>query len=301
MLVLAYSGAFGRVVSNERMENWATVFLSLMLQALPFLVLGVVISAAVSTLVPSRWIQKAVPTNPAVAVPAACAMGAALPGCECSAAPVAGRLMERGVPEAAALTFLLASPAINPVVIVATVVAFPNQPSVALARFVASFLAAVVVGWVWQRFAPADIIEHRLTRIAAEHQGHAFADTAVSDFVQAGGYLVLGAALVATFQALVPPSVLDGIGGEGVVPIVALAVLAVVLSICSEADAFVAAGLSRFSLTARLVFLTVGPMVDLKLIALQAGTFGRRMALRFAPLTFVVCVAAGVGVGRFLT
>jgi uncharacterized membrane protein YraQ (UPF0718 family) len=82
--------------------------------------------------------------------------------------------------------------------------------------------------------------------------------------------------------------------------VLALAVLAVLLSICSEADAFVAASLSQFSLTARLVFLVVGPMIDLKLFAMQAGTFGRGFALRFAPATFVLAVVVPVAVGTVL-
>jgi uncharacterized membrane protein YraQ (UPF0718 family) len=82
--------------------------------------------------------------------------------------------------------------------------------------------------------------------------------------------------------------------------VVTLAGLAVVLSICSEADAFVAAGLTGFPLSARLVFLVVGPMVDLKLIALQTGVFGRRFSSVFAPLTFVVAVVVAALVGSAL-
>ncbi len=62
--------------------------------------------------------------------------------------------------------------------------------------------------------------------------------------------------------------------------------MAVALCVCSEADAFVAATFTQFSPTARLAFMVVGPVVDLKLIALQSGTFGGRFARRFAPLTF---------------
>ncbi len=80
----------------------------------------------------------------------------------------------------------------------------------------------------------------------------------------------------------------------------ALAGLAVVMAICSEADAFVAASLTQFSLTARLAFMVVGPMVDVKLIALQVGTFGRGFALRFAPLTLAVAMVSSAVVGRWL-
>ena len=79
-----------------------------------------------------------------------------------------------------------------------------------------------------------------------------------------------------------------------------MALLAVVLSICSEADAFGAASLSAFSLTARLVFLVVGPMIDLKLFAMQTGMFGRTFATRFAPATFVIAILVGTAVGVIL-
>ena len=301
VVVLVLSpGALAGVFSPEAVESWGTVFLSLTLQALPFLVLGVVASAAISAFVPARWFTAALPARPAVAVPLAGLAGAALPGCECSSVPVAGRLVARGAPPAAALTFLLAAPAINPVVLVATAVAFPGRPEVVVARFVASLATAVVVGLAWSRFASPGWLEERLAAPEGHAHGRAFVDTAVADFLQAGGFLVLGAALVATLHSAVPRSALDAAAGHGALSVVALAALAVVLSVCSEADAFVAAGLTQFSLTARLSFLVVGPMVDLKLIALHAGTFGRRFAVRFDPAVLVVAVAVSAAVGGVL-
>jgi uncharacterized membrane protein YraQ (UPF0718 family) len=117
---------------------------------------------------------------------------------------------------------------------------------------------------------------------------------------QAGGYLVIGATTAATLNVTVPPRWLHVLAGYPVASVLALAALAVALSICSEADAFVAASLTQFSLTARLAFLVVGPMVDVKLFALQAGAFGRRFAVRFAPTTFAVGVAMAVAVGGVL-
>jgi len=287
----------GDLFSSVALENWATVFLSLTLQALPFLVLGVIVSAVISAFVPAEWLARALPDRPAVAVPVAGLAGAVLPGCECSSVPVAGRLVDKGAPPAAALAFLLAAPAINPVVMVSTVVAFPGRPEVAAARFAASLLAAVVVGVVWSRLASASWLERRPSDHAGHSHGRAFVDTAMSDLLQAGGFLVLGAALVATMHTVVPRSAFDAFAGEAAASIVVLAVLAVVLSICSEADAFVAAGLTQFSMTSRLVFLVVGPMVDLKLIALHVGTFGGRFALRFEPLVVAVAVVSGTVVG----
>jgi uncharacterized membrane protein YraQ (UPF0718 family) len=285
---------------SPAIDNWSTIFLSLTLQALPFLMLGVLASAAVSTLIPSHWFARILPSSEYLAVPVAGAAGALLPGCECSSAPVAGRLVSKGVSVAPALTFLLAAPAINPVVLVSTAVAFPGAPEMVVARLVASFLAAVGVGLFWARFAEPGWVEARLRESMARSHSHAFVETAVRDFLQAGGFLVLGAGLVATLHTLVPQNAIDALGGNELVAALSLALLAVALSICSEADAFVAAGMTQFSLRARLLFLVVGPMVDIKLISLQVATFGRRFALRFAPLTLCIAIIVGLGVGWLL-
>jgi uncharacterized membrane protein YraQ (UPF0718 family) len=131
-------------------------------------------------------------------------------------------------------------------------------------------------------------------------RGRAFWAACRHDIMHAGGFLVLGAAAAATINVFVPGSWLQSVAGTPVLSVLALALLAVLLSICSEADAFVAASLSQFSLTARLVFLVVGPMVDLKLIAMQAGTFGRRFAFRFAPAPFAAAILVGAGFGAVL-
>jgi uncharacterized protein len=128
----------------------------------------------------------------------------------------------------------------------------------------------------------------------------AFWAAARHDVLHAGGYLVVGAMAAATINVVVPQKWLQMLGHNPVLGVLALAVLAVVLSICSEADAFVAASLRDFSLTARLVFLVVGPMIDLKLFAMQTGVFGRRFATRFAPATFVLAILVGTLVGTVL-
>ena len=299
-VVLIARGSFGYLFEGQALRNWSTIFVSLTLQAIPFLVLGTVISAAISALVPASWIARAVPRNPVLAVPAAGAAGALLPGCECSSVPVAGRLVARGIPEGAALTFLLAAPAINPIVMVSTAVAFPGQPQMVAARFLASLITAVIVGFFWSGFAHPDWLTSKMKVHEHGNRLDDFVSTAASDFLQAGGFLVAGAGLVAAMQTVVPPSVFDHLGGSGPLAILVMAGLAILLSVCSEADAFVAAGMTQFSLTSRLVFLTVGPMVDLKLIALQAGAFSKRFSMRFTPLVLVVAITTATIVGTVL-
>lgn len=280
---------------------WWTVFTAVAVQGVPFLLLGTVVSAAIGAFVPERVFTRLLPRNPALAVPVAGAAGVVLPGCECASVPVAESLMRRGVAPAAALAFLLSAPAVNPVVLVATSIAFPGRPEMVLARLLASFGTAVTMGWLWTRSGRADRLRppHR----AGAHQAfgpRAFLTGLQHDFLHAGGFLVLGAAAAATFNIAVPRSVLDAFTGSAWTAVPLLALLAVVLCVCSEADAFVAASLSAFPATARLAFMVVGPMVDLKLIALQAGTFGRGFALRFSSATWLVALSASVLVGWWL-
>jgi uncharacterized protein len=284
------------------LTNWATIFVAISVQAVPFLVLGVTVSGAIAAFVPPDALRQVLPRSPVLAVPVAAVSGVALPGCECGSVPIAGRLVSRRVPPAAALAFLLAAPAINPVVLLATALAFPGRPEVVLARFGASLLAAIAVGLVWVARGRPEWTE-KAARDEPPRAGSSwavFAATTQHDFIHAGGFLVVGAATAATLQTLVPRTVMDAVSGAGLLSVIALAGLAFVLAICSEADAFVAAGLTQFSPTARLAFLVVGPMVDVKLVALQVGTFGRAFAVRFAPLTFVICVASASLFGWWL-
>ncbi|MFD8235265.1 permease [Streptomyces sp. NPDC059696] len=290
-------GALGAPV----MQSWMTVFVAVMVQALPFLVLGVLLSAAIAVFVPPSFFARALPKHPALAVPVAGVAGAVLPGCECASVPVAGALVRRGVTPAAALAFLLSAPAINPIVLTATAVAFPGNPEMVLARFVASLLVACAMGWLWHRLGRTDWLRPP-ARASYEGQGKgaAFAHSVRHDVTHAGGYLVIGAMAAATLKAVVPADWLGLAAGHPVLSVLSLAVLAVLLSLCSEADAFVAASLTQFSLTARLTFLVVGPMIDLKLFAMQAGTFGRAFALRFAPATFALAVVGAALTGTVL-
>jgi hypothetical protein len=282
-------------------QAWMTIFVSIVVQALPFVALGTVLSAGIATLVPAGFFARALPRRPGWAVPMAGMCGAVLPGCECASVPVAGALVRRGVTPAAALAFLLSAPAINPVVLAATSVAFPGHPQMVAARFGASLATSVVMGWLWLRLGRADLL--RLPP-RADHEGEprftAFTAAMRHDLVQSGGFLAIGACGAASLNVLVPQRFLHEVGTHRLLSLLVMAVLAVVLSICSEADAFVAASLTQFSLTAKLAFLVVGPMVDIKLFAMQAGMFGRAFAVRFAPATFAVATMITAGVGALV-
>ncbi|WP_415032550.1 permease [Gordonia sp. (in: high G+C Gram-positive bacteria)] len=291
-----------RLNGDETLATAATIFSGVFLQAVPFLVLGTLVSGAIATWVTPAMVARLLPKKTGAAIGVGGLAGALLPGCECASVPVSARLMDRGVPQAAALAFLLSAPAINPVVLVSTAVAFPGEPKMVAARFAASLLTAIAMGGLWARYGDPSLIARRAARSADDERGSwpEFAEAVRHDFLESAAYLALGAVAVATLHVVVPDWMFEKVAGQMLIGIVLMALLAVVLAVCSEADAFVAASLSMLPLVPRLVFLVVGPAVDLKLIAMQAGAFGSRFAARFSTATFLVAIGVGTGVGALI-
>jgi uncharacterized membrane protein YraQ (UPF0718 family) len=304
-------GALGALVVSQQwlvprldspaLATWSTIFVAIVVQSIPFLVGGVLLAGVIATLLSEKALRRLVPANPTLGVPVAGLAGVALPGCECASVPVAGSLMRRGVAPAVALTFLLAAPAVNPVVLVSTAVAFPDRPEVVLARFLASLVTAVAVGWLWLRFAGRVPILHRQRgHDHGEGAAQAFLGSVRHDFIHAAGFLVLGAMIAAAINTFVPREIIDSVAGNVFLAVGSMAIFAFVVALCSEADAFVAASLSAFSDTAKLVFMVVGPAMDVKLASMESGQFGGAFALRFVPLVIVVAVLSACGMGWWL-
>lgn len=292
----------GPVLSlNGTVEAWASITVAIVMQAVPFLVFGVIVSGAISAFVPDSFLRHITPDNPFFAVPAAAGAGFLLPGCECASVPVAQSLMRRNIPTAAALTFLLASPAINPVVLVSTAVAFQGHPKMVLGRLAASIIAAIIVGWGWIILGGKIPMSHiHAHSHAGRNKWDAFRASALHDLMNAGGYLSMGAMVAALIKVTVPKAWFDTVNEHQVVACLIMGILAVVLSLCSEADAFIAASFTHVSPVAQLVFLVVGPMVDIKLFFMQYGAWGEGFVVRFAPSVFTVATLVGIAVGFVL-
>ena len=298
LLAATLAGASLRsLLDDEALRTWCTMFVAVAVQSFPFLLGGVLLSALMSRFVSDGVLNRVLPKNPVAAVPVAGLAGVGLPGCECAAVPIADGLIRRGLRPAAALTFLLAAPAINPAVIVSTAVAFPGNHAMVAARVLASLATAVLVGWLC--LARGDAL--RLQRRQAQHEhAQGFASAVRHDFIYAGGFLVLGAMIAAAVNTFVPRDVLDTVAGQAVLGVLMMATFAFLAALCSESDAFVAASLTAFSDTAKLVFLVVGPAMDVKLAAMESGQFGFAFARQFVPAVLVVAVGMASLVGWWL-
>jgi uncharacterized membrane protein YraQ (UPF0718 family) len=300
LAALAASLYIGDPGSIGGLQNFFLVFGSLLVEAIPFIMLGALASAAIEEFVPTSIFERLTRLPTPIQLPVSGLAGAAFPVCECGSVPVARRLVTKGLAPSAAVTFMLAAPVLNPIVIASTIVAYRGRDilwPMVLGRAGLGLLAAMAVGYVVSNETSTTLLRKRAeTTHAHEHgqdsKGRAFFDHLSGDFVFMGRYLVIGALVAAALQTFVPQDIIGTVAGLPVISLLAMMALAFLLSLCSESDAFVAASFVQFGVGAQLAFLVFGPMVDTKLGILYAGTFVRGF---FRTVVIVVTTVTLVG------
>jgi len=281
-------------------QNFFLVFGSLLIEAVPFVLLGAVVSAAIEVFVPSSVFERLTALPRPLQLPGSALAGMAFPVCECGSVPVARRLATKGLAPSAAVTFMLAAPILNPIVLISTFIAYQGRDilwPMVLGRAGLGLVVAVAVGWVVANQSKDELITPRQSPDDHVHDEHGARATAFfshlsSDFTFMGKYLVMGAAVAAAMQTFVPQSIIGGVAETPVVSLIAMMALAFLMSLCSESDAFVAASFVQFGIGAQLAFLVFGPMMDTKLTFLYRGTFSKRF-FNAAIVTVTAVTLAG--------
>jgi uncharacterized membrane protein YraQ (UPF0718 family) len=302
VLLTGVSIAAGRLfdlASVDRAQTFLVIATSIVVEALPFVLLGALVSALLEVFVPDKAFAIVARLPLRLQVPCAAVAGFAMPVCECGSVPVARRLMLRGVHPAAGLAFMLASPIINPIVLISTAVAYQGQAALEMtaARAVLGLTVALTAATVIARPGTARMVQPRAPEPHEHgHGGRArmVADHLASDLLFMGRFVIAGAALAAAMQTIVPQSVFTGVLTTPLVGAGLLMVLAFVLSLCSEADAFVAVSFIQFPLGPQLAFLVFGPILDIKLALLYGATFGRDFVLRLVLVTVPLVLAGSM-------
>jgi uncharacterized membrane protein YraQ (UPF0718 family) len=291
-----------RIDEQPAVETFLLVLISIVVEALPFILVGALVSAALGVFVSDGAFARVARLPAAAQLPCAAIGSLAFPVCDCGTVPVARRLLARGIHPSAALTFMFAAPIVNPIVIASTILAYGggrHGTEVAAARTGLGLVVAVSVALVVGRAAalrPSGGDKHN-----HESRAEAFASHLTWDFLSMGRLIVVGAALAALLQTVVPQSSLAAVASTPVLAELTLMAVAFALSLCSEADAFVAASLGAFGLGPQLAFLVIGPIADAKLTILYSGTFRRLFAARVllvaVPLVLVGSIFAARVVG----
>jgi uncharacterized protein len=311
-------------------QNFWFSFLALAFEGLPFVLVGSLISGFIAAFVPSRIITRFLPKNRFLATLVSGLLGLIFPVCECGVVPVVRRLLDKGLPLSCGLTYMLASPIVNPLVAISTYAAFRGQhPELNTAvRLISGYLVAVVVGLSVSRLDPARLLggkaipsrsplSPRLQRTSRRRSALSIAampdapdasgdvsviqrvigaiQLASDDFIDTAIYFMIGAAVASVFNTAVDQRIILPLASSPILSVVAMMLIAGVLTLCSTSDAFIAATFTSFPIPARMAFLIFGPMFDFKLLFLYSALLKKRTVLALGIGLFIIvgvlCVA----------
>jgi Predicted permeases len=304
-------------LGTAELHAFTTLFLSVVLEALPFMLLGVIVSALLQVFVSEQAIQSLAPRNPIVGSVFGALLGLLFPLCECGMIPVVRRLIRKGMPAYIGIVYILAGPIVNPIVFASTYTAFQTQPGILYGRMGLGFLVAFLIGLVLSRYMKASPLRNGHTIHTHEHVhfhhshserpplGARLASTlghASEEFFDMGKYLIFGALLTALIQTGVDRSSLDAIASHETLSQLFMMVFAYFLSLCSTSDAFVAASFSHlFAAGPLLAFLVFGPMIDLKNTLMLFAAFRGRIVVAVIVLTAALVFALSWLTGQLIT
>lgn len=288
------SGGF-IVTAQSSFLQLNSIFISILIEAIPFILIGVILSGIIQMFVSEEMIARIMPKNRFLAVLFGALAGVLFPACECGIIPITRRLLLKGVPLHAGVAFMLTAPIINPIVLFSTYIAFGNRWSVVFYRGGLALAVSLIIGVILsyqfkdnQLLKPDEPGHHHHHGTLLQKLGGTLRH-AIDEFFSVEKYLIIGAFIAAAMQTYVKTSTLLAIGQNDVSSSLVMMGLAFVLSLCSEVDAFIASSFSStFSLGSLIAFLVFGAMVDIKNLLMMLAAFKKRFV--FLLITYIVVI-----------
>ncbi|RFT68598.1 permease [Bacillus clarus] len=271
--------------------NVNTIFLSIFFEAIPFILLGVIVSSIIQVFVTEDMIRKVLPKSPIIAVIPAAFVGIIFPMCECVIIPIVRRLIQKGLPLHVGIVILVSAPIMNPIVFLSTFYAFQTNSTIVYARFGITILVALLIGLIMYYCYRGQNVLKDTEIPVQEAQSKSWKDVAnhtVDEFFDTGKYLLIGACLASLFQTFFDRNVLDTVAHSEMISPVIMMGFGYVLSICSAADAFIAASFGPvFSTKSLLAFLVFGPMLDIKNTFMLFAYFQKKFVFFFIGIVIL--------------
>ena len=287
-------------------KDIGVVFTSIFFESSPFLLLGAFISALIETFISNEKIVKIIPKNKVLGSIVGIFLGFFLPACDCAVIPISKRLLKKKVPINVAISFMLASPIINPVVILSTYHAFyKTNPDIFWMRLVLGIVVSLVIGIIMGiLFGKKDIITNNEDECGCSHchehdececEEHKHKNYFLSivnhtalDLFEVVKYLMLGALIASIIQVSLPRDILVMFNNNRILSIITLMLFAYLVSLCSTSDSFVGKSLlSSFSKSSIMAYLLLGPMIDIKNTIVLFGNYKKSFVFSLILLIFI--------------
>ena len=291
---------------GDAARDFVTLSISVIIESLPFVFLGILLSTVVQVWLPEGFLLRRLPANPVARRVVLSLLGMLLPVCECGNVPLARGLIAKGLTVAESMTFLFAAPILNPITIITTQQAFGWDSPILISRILGGFLIANLVGWIYSRHPrPEVLLTPRFQAACALENRHANAGgrltRSVTLFAQETNAMMpalfVGAGLAGLIQVAVSRELLVALGGNPVWSVLALMILAFVVAICSNVDAFFILSFgSTFMPGAIVAFLVFGPMIDIKMLALLRTTFTTKTLVQLTVIVGLCSAVLGLAI-----
>ncbi len=313
---------------DTQFETFIFMTTAIFLEAAPFVVMGSLLAALFEVFVSPERVFKLVPRSKFLQSLTGIGAGLVLPTCECGVVPIVRRLMAKGIPPRMAFAYMLSAPVINPLVLLSTYVAFRGDVWMVLGRAALAFAVAMIAGTAAARvyssgkqmvtLSPGAFLPmaHPPGQEAhcpcCDHDSHAehksrfvrVCTLTAHEFVEMSKYLIIGCLVAGAFKVYVWGmwgGFLTVLAGNLYLSTAVMMLMAILLCVCSEADAFVAASFWVFGSIPQLAFMAIGPAVDLKLIYAFLAVFGLRTALVLTAVptlvVYFLCILMGWVIG----
>ncbi len=305
LIVLLFTAPHIVDLSNTPVNTLINVFLGIILQAVPFLLIGVLISSAIQIFVSNGAIERRFPKNLGLGMLTAILMGFCLPVCDCASVPIFRSLVKKGVPVPVAVTFLTATPVINPVVMLSTYYAFNGSLRIVAVRVGLGIVSALLIGLYFASWpAKGQILSNGFDGLMCNCGCYTGAGSVAgtkgklalfirhskAEFFNVGKYLLIGAFISAVFQTFGTKSLFLQNESGYALSILLMMILAFLLSLCSSSDAVIARSFSANLPTGAIMgFLVFGPMIDIKNLIMLSGGFSRKFVGKLFAAAFVLC------------
>lgn len=288
------------------LESFSVILISIVLEAIPFVLLGTFISSLIEVYVSKDTIAEKIGKNNIKYYVIAGLIGIIMPVCECAIVPIMRRLVKKGVPIGIAVTFMLAVPILNPVVLLSTYYAFIGDISYVFGRAMFGYAGAIIIGVIVGQISNNEEL-FKKNETCEAHCGcdhdHKHDDKSKiyqvishtsSEFLDVCKYLIIGATIASLMQIFIPRDLITSISDNLLMSIIVMMILAFVMSLCSEADAFIAATFRNvFPQSALITFLIYGPMIDIKNTIILLSSFKARFVLKLISIITIVCFMLG--------
>jgi uncharacterized protein len=287
-----------------------TIFLAILIESLPFILVGAIVSSLIHTYIREDQIARWMPRKRFASVVVGSLIGFVIPVCDCGTIPIARSMLQKGIPRSAVISFVLSAPVVNPVTLIATYFAFGLNLKITLIRFVCTFVIACMVGFLvgekketitvsrfhWQsRMESSAAAEHPRKMNRPKNRFRSVMDHTVEELFGIVGFLICSAAVASLYQVYHTQhsSILHA--QKGMLAVVTLMGLAILFSLCSTADAFVARSFAtQYAPGAVIAFMIIGQMADLRNLFLLPKTFGVQTAMKAIVLCLIFSFIGGM-------